>query len=112
MPERIQRQRVKGWRLPPNTRCVTRPGYFGNRYRVGDYYVVGLPLRCPMPAAQTVPGPIGNGDLECVRCPDAATDKLARLRGLNLACWCPLDQPCHADVLLEIANAHTKETPA
>lgn len=22
----------------------------------------------------------------------------------NLACWCPLDQPCHADVLLEIAN--------
>lgn len=27
------------------------------------------------------------------------------LRGKNLACWCPLDQPCHADVLLEIANA-------
>ena len=27
------------------------------------------------------------------------------LRGKNLACWCPLGQPCHADVLLEIANA-------
>lgn len=26
------------------------------------------------------------------------------LRGRDLACWCPLDQPCHADVLLEIAN--------
>jgi hypothetical protein len=26
------------------------------------------------------------------------------LRGENLACWCPLDQPCHADVLLELAN--------
>ena len=26
------------------------------------------------------------------------------LRGKNLACWCPLDQPCHADVLLDIAN--------
>ena len=26
------------------------------------------------------------------------------LRGKNLACWCPLDAPCHADVLLEIAN--------
>ena len=26
------------------------------------------------------------------------------LRGKNLACWCPLDQPCHADVLLRIAN--------
>lgn len=27
------------------------------------------------------------------------------LRGKNLACWCPIGQPCHADVLLEIANA-------
>jgi len=26
------------------------------------------------------------------------------LWGKNLACWCPLDQPCHADVLLELAN--------
>lgn len=26
------------------------------------------------------------------------------LRGKDLACWCPLNQPCHADVLLEIAN--------
>jgi hypothetical protein len=30
---------------------------------------------------------------------------LAPLRGHDLACWCPLDQPCHADVLLELANA-------
>lgn len=30
---------------------------------------------------------------------------LPKLRGKNLACWCPLDQPCHADVLLELANA-------
>lgn len=26
------------------------------------------------------------------------------LRGKNLACWCKIGQPCHADVLLEIAN--------
>lgn len=26
------------------------------------------------------------------------------LRGKDLACWCALDQPCHADVLLELAN--------
>lgn len=26
------------------------------------------------------------------------------IAGLDLACWCPLDQPCHADVLLELAN--------
>lgn len=27
------------------------------------------------------------------------------LAGKDLACWCPLDEPCHADVLLELANA-------
>ena len=27
------------------------------------------------------------------------------LRGKNLACWCPLNEPCHADVLLEVANS-------
>jgi len=26
------------------------------------------------------------------------------LRGKNLCCWCPLDQACHAQTLLEIAN--------
>ncbi|QNI44588.1 hypothetical protein SynRCC2555_00800 [Synechococcus sp. WH 8101] len=26
------------------------------------------------------------------------------LAGFDLACTCPLDQPCHADVWLEVAN--------
>ncbi len=30
---------------------------------------------------------------------------LEPLRGLDLACWCPPSEPCHADVLLELANA-------
>lgn len=28
-----------------------------------------------------------------------------QLAGRVLACTCPLDQPCHADVLLDVANA-------
>lgn len=36
---------------------------------------------------------------------------LGELRGHDLACWCPLDQPCHADVLLELAN-HELHPPA
>jgi hypothetical protein len=31
-------------------------------------------------------------------------DAVAKLRGHDLACWCPLNAPCHADVLLQIAN--------
>jgi hypothetical protein len=32
------------------------------------------------------------------------SDAIDGLAGRDLACWCPLDQPCHADVLLAIAN--------
>ena len=32
------------------------------------------------------------------------SDWLDELRGKNLVCWCPPDQPCHADVLLKLAN--------
>jgi Domain of unknown function (DUF4326) len=31
-------------------------------------------------------------------------DVRRELAGRDLACWCPLTEPCHADVLLEIAN--------
>lgn len=31
--------------------------------------------------------------------------QIGTLRGKNLACWCPADMPCHADMLLELANA-------
>ena len=29
---------------------------------------------------------------------------VAPLAGHDLACWCALDQPCHADILLQLAN--------
>ena len=32
-------------------------------------------------------------------------EEIAELRGKNLACWCKEGEPCHADVLLEIANS-------
>ena len=40
---------------------------------------------------------------------EAMLDGLGTLRGKDLACWCPLGQPCHADVLLKLAN--TEEQP-
>ena len=36
---------------------------------------------------------------------DISVNVMGVLGGRDLACWCPLDQPCHADVLLELANA-------
>jgi len=33
---------------------------------------------------------------------------LDELRGKDLACWCPLDKPCHADVILKILKERLK----
>ena len=124
-PRRIQQQRTKGWRLATNARSVARPSYFGNPYRIGDVYLVSSLLPFPVPTARTWEGPCGDGDIRAVRCADAAQavewfrqwaalalepDKVDLLRGMDLACWCPLEDadgnrfPCHADVLLELAN--------
>lgn len=36
--------------------------------------------------------------------PDLIDTARRELAGRDLACWCPLDEPCHADTLLNIAN--------
>jgi len=95
-PRRIQRQRRKGWRMPANTIYVGRPTRWGNPYRVGGS--LGVPGNCETKAEavalyrERVKNWLLNGW------------SARLLRGKNLACWCRLDQPCHADVLLEVAN--------
>lgn len=37
--------------------------------------------------------------------PPSVADIREHLAGKNLACWCKPGEPCHADVLLELANA-------
>ena len=114
-PVRVQLERTKGWRMPPNTVKVTRPGKFGNPITVSGYYDAGY-----------------NGDLEtatrhCVEgfrawmegrrhwshgIPFPSPPDISVLRGKNLACWCKLDAPfCHADVLLELANPPAEGQP-
>jgi hypothetical protein len=44
-------------------------------------------------------------DLFAGRLAVTIADARRELRGRDLACYCPLDEPCHADVLLEVANA-------
>lgn len=91
MPKRIQRKRTKGWRIPPNTVSVCRPGRYGNPFPVAVGYDAAAAVR---DFRSYVVGRLSNG----------TGYPLAALRGKNLACFCALDQPCHADVLLELAN--------
>jgi hypothetical protein len=89
-PVRIQLSRKKGWRMPENTVKVSRPGKWGNPFTVEDY---GRQIA------------VSNYRIRLHGLIDIGAVDLAELRGKNLACFCPLDQPCHADVLLELANA-------
>ena len=103
-PERIQLSRAKGWRMPENTVKVDRTTRYGNPFKVGDIRITG-----------SATGPIDQAgaaqafrDLMALNLRKENTKTtaiLSELRGKNLACWCKLGTPCHADVLLELANA-------
>lgn len=110
-PVRVQRSRKAGSKLPPNTVCVTRgPGMkFGNPFTVKQAIEAGYKtytaeqLVRDFRAWLLLSHEVWTGP-ESERTRALMLKHLPELRGKNLACFCPLDQPCHADVLLELAN--------
>lgn len=102
MPVRYQRKRHKGWRKKPNTVYIGRPSRWGNPFEVGKTTVLEGGKH------------ITPQDKEhCVMAfrwwvsrftPEEREKFLAPLKGKNLMCWCREDEPCHGDVLLELAN--------
>lgn len=129
-PVRIQRKRTKGWQMPPNTVWVGRGSAFGNP-------VVCTPHGCELKPCKCCPtyrccvkvyreyvnSGLENRDsctgsfviafdgLDGYPRRNKLIEKLPELRGKNLACWCSLDKPCHADILLELANPHVGSAP-
>lgn len=102
-PQRIQRKRTKGWRMPENTVYVGRGSRWGNPHRVGDIIHDRIEEHRTWEKRAITATNANAMFAEDMR-PRHAEIR-AHLVGKNLACWCALDQPCHADVLLEIANA-------
>lgn len=115
--QRIQRKRTAGWKMPEGAAYVGRPTRWGNHYtldRLSAHEYVVLDAK-----GAEIPDSWGGRNF-AAKCAvdrfrsdllwdfstfaDMREDYIWRLRGRDLACWCPLDQPCHADVLLEIAN--------
>lgn len=119
-PRRIQLRRTKGWRKPTGAIVVARPTRWGNPFRVGQHaphrhrsgghpYHLYIDSHRVVDAAQAarlyrsiVTDP-DNHQFVGHTTPTIA-EIVEHLAGHDLACWCPLDQPCHADVLLELAN--------
>jgi Domain of unknown function (DUF4326) len=98
-PKRIQRSRSKGWKMPANAIYVGRPTVWGNPYVVGSKLMNGETLTAEK-AVELYEQHLAENFSE--------RDIRHCLRGKDLACWCALDEPCHADVLLRIANSRPK----
>jgi hypothetical protein len=95
-PIRIQRKRTKGWKMPENTIYVGRPTKWGNPYQVTCQSTPEFRLEQIRKYEQII-----NTSLWMEPNPKSIRKEL---RGKNLACWCKIGDPCHADVLLKIAN--------
>jgi hypothetical protein len=114
-PTRVQLRRTNGWRMPADTVKVCRPSVFGNPFTPAQAIEAGYAkpdiaqefvVRCfqewldhkQTGSSMWWQGPGSRGRRQAI------LPALPSLRGKNLACWCRLGQPCHADVLLALAN--------
>ena len=99
--------------MPEGAVSVCRPGRWGNPFREGE--TGWIPVDSSGVWSKEPHPPLTREQaVECFRFSAESTlrefpDHFAPLRGKDLACFCPLDQPCHADVLLELANPKCDE---
>mgnify|MGYP000910365937 FL=1 len=122
-PVRVQRRRTKGWRTPDCScgcgkpaRYVGRGSSWGNPTVIangedrGEWYVLRRNGTYWLTDSRARAAEQAVWEYRLVRFEGRDRERnltVARteLGGHDLMCWCPLDQPCHADVLLELANA-------
>ncbi len=113
MPQRIQRKRIKGFKLPPGAVCISRPSIWGNPFTPAGCRAAGfigtdaeVHERC-VEAFRVWLGPHWreNWDGEESRLRrQVILDRLPELKGKDLACFCKEGESCHGDLLLALAN--------
>ncbi|HEV7276677.1 MAG TPA: DUF4326 domain-containing protein [Devosiaceae bacterium] len=116
-PQRLQLSRRKGFDLQAASRAlnglpakrITRPGPWGNPFTIAETAATyGLDQEAAQAKAVELCGRWLRGELPPEQPPGPPPSLQAiraELGGHNLACWCRPGTPCHADVLLEIANS-------
>lgn len=104
-PCRVQLSRSPGWRMPANTVKVDRTTRWGNPFAVhGDGQRMDRGLAVAL--FTQLLDKQGGWQARPQRSVEwtSLQEVRAQLRGRNLACWCPPHEPCHAQVLLRLAN--------
>ena len=110
-PKRVQRKKTKGFKLPANTKCVNRGTKYGNPFKVVKS-IYGFIIESVDGMYNSVHYEnLIDANKESIRMFDeycnanfTKEEIQSDLKGKNLACFCSLDIPCHANYLLEIAN--------
>ena len=115
-PQRMQVSRKAGFNLQAASlalnglpaKLITRPGPWGNPFSIDDMATRYGPDRAAAQAkAVELCGQWLKGTLDPALSPGEPPTRAvirAELSGHNLACWCKAGTPCHADVLIELAN--------
>ncbi len=114
-PIRLQRKRTKGFRLPPGTVCVTRPGPWGNPFQsawqfktVFEDMLFGSNVTLAVMRFLKNNHPDNSATLTFERAYAHIAMmfvNLHQLKGENVACFCSLEDECHGDTLLKHANS-------
>lgn len=105
VPIGIQRQRIKGWRKPDNTVIVDRTSKrWGNPCRVGQFKGYTAADAVADYRRWLDRDPVVRSFENVYGKPPTRAEIIEGLKGRNLACTCKLGDPCHRNVLLEIAN--------
>ena len=98
-PTRVQRKRMKGWRMPEGAVYIGRPTVWQNPYGLPGK---GAMIECASrEEAIMLHREMVAGECSAVR---RVPGYIQQLRGKTLACWCRPDQACHGDLLLRLAN--------
>jgi aspartate aminotransferase-like enzyme len=101
-PQRIQLRRTAGWKKPAGAVTVSRGTFYGNPFRIGHL----VRLRGDEDVSVVINRELAVALFRAYAVERTGFSRMVRreLAGKTLACWCAPDVPCHADVLLEIAN--------
>lgn len=93
--------------MPKGAVYVGRPSKWGNPFTPESYWSAGYSGSFDVAVKHCVEAFRAwlRGESHWAHGEPRPVPDLSELRGKDLACWCPLDRPCHADVLLEVANA-------
>jgi len=115
-PQRLQLSRRAGFNLMASSlalnglpaKLITRPGRWGNPFTIDEMASrYGLDRAQAQVKAVELCGQWLRGTIDPALSPGAPPERAvirAELGGHNLACWCKAGTPCHADILIELAN--------